>query len=164
MLPKRCATSERYYRLRVRRLYCRKCGYDLTPHVWGEVVEATCPECGSLADKRRSRVRLTAWWRKPAIIAICIGTLPGVLGLAASGVLDGIRPNFRQSEFLPLTIPVGALVSSVAAFRLFPRDVPGRPDFGRLVPFLVGVFVASLVVNFLLVAVCSFVISILSVL
>jgi len=135
----------------VRRLYCRKCGYDLTPLFQGEVFEAVCPECGSPADKRRANAKSTWWWRKPALLSIGAGTIPALFGLATASVL------------LPLSIPAGAAICLVVALFVFPRDVPGRANFGRFCPFLFMVCIASFAVNFVLVAVISFATMLLSI-
>jgi len=141
----------------VRRLYCRKCGYDLTPLFQGDVVEAPCPECGSPADKRRASAKLNAWWWKPAFLSICAGAVPVLSGVALASLLDWLRIRIEWPLLLPLSILAGTAVCVVVALILFPKDVPGRANFGRFWPFHFMVCLASLVVNFGLIAFVSFV-------
>jgi len=141
----------------VRRLYCRKCGYELTPLFQGEVTKAPCPECGSLADKRRSLVELKWWWRRPAILSTAMGAVPGLFASVVA-TIDRAPPVYGFMFLLLIAIPIGTMISFVAALCLFPDDVAGHANFGRLLPFVIAVSVCSFFVNFSLVVVWPFVV------
>ena len=131
----------------MRRLYCRKCGYDLTPLFQGDVVEAPCPECGSIAEMRRAGAIRRNWWLGPALGALVVGVIPLLCAVLA---FLNWSPA-RYSPLMPWLWPYfGPILACLAAFIIFPRDVPGRASFGRLCPYLVLIFVASIAVNVVL--------------
>lgn len=103
------------------------------------MVETPCPECGSLADKRRSGQQSNTWWIGPAILSVVIGLVPIA---AAIGLGYTIRdPQRYFVVILPLSAPAVALASGAL---LYPSDVRGKAEFGRRWPFLALVFVLSI--------------------
>jgi hypothetical protein len=113
----------------MRKLYCRNCGYDLSPMFANGEESGTCPECGSLASTyflkqrlwRRSVLRTAMWcvviiafagtsltlmafWANPrSHPAILLIVVPAAslagVGVAAIGFRRHVRVQAAPEEF-----------------------------------------------------------------
>lgn len=128
----------------MRPLYCRSCGYDLSPMFAKGEESGTCPECGSLASTyflkqrqwRRSVLRSAAW--SGALVA----TVGSMLTLPVLAALDQSEP-----AILLLVVPTSTFVAIGVAAIGFRRHVRVRAATGEFWAFLASVALLSGVIS-----------------
>lgn len=129
-----------------RRLYCRNCGYDLSPMFAKGEESGTCPECGSLAlmerlNLRQWRTRL--WW-----LSIVIGVVVTVVGCIALLTIALMWSSLGYVlAFWPCIAPVATFVAVAYAGASFRDIVRVRAAGSEFWALLISLGVVSGIIN-----------------
>jgi hypothetical protein len=130
----------------MRKLYCRNCGYDLSPMFANGEESGTCPECGATA--LIERLKLRSWRGSVARRAMVAGLGLTVLGTVAffAAVHAWSVPRSALPIWLSIT-PVGTGLAVAYAFSAFRNRVRVSAAGGEFWTFLLGVGVMSAILN-----------------
>jgi len=125
-------------------LSCPKCSYNLTSLFVQELDVVTCPECGSMIERRHATSRAASRWPLPWLRSILIG-LPVPACFFVMGVLS-MFPDWRQGV-IALAFS-GPLISLAAAWTLHVRSDSRNPVVGSKLLFMICVFVGAIIANY----------------
>lgn len=136
----------------MRKLFCRNCGYDLSPMFANGEESGTCPECGAVA--LRERLKLKHWrdrvrWRSIGFGAI-LASFGSVVLLSLAFAWDSM------ATVMPLSlgvVPVASLATSMFAAASFRDRVRIAAAGSEFYLFVFGVAVLSSIVNIVIQAI-----------
>lgn len=131
-----------------RRLYCRNCGYDLSPMFANGEESGTCPECGSVA--LWERLRLKHWRDRVRWRSIGFGAI-----LAAFGSIVLLSAGFAWNSIgtiVPISVgvvPVATFAATIFAAASFHERVRVAAAGSEFYFFVLGVGLVSAIINVL---------------
>ena len=130
----------------MQRLYCRNCGYDLSPMFANGEESGTCPEC--VAVSLMERLAHRRWRSRLWIISLGTGAAISFFGTVS---LLSFSYAFKAAERLgPLVlsvVPVATLVAVVVAVVGFRRRVRIHAAEGEFWGLVISIGLVSLIIN-----------------